>query len=92
MAYPVVMAIVQGASSLGSLYSARANMASYDYTANRFRENERFWADYKKNTGLTPRYPYRAGAVNNLGQLYAYQGGFAKNVSQGAKSISKLYR
>lgn len=92
MAYPLVMAIVGGASSLGALYSAQSNLASYDYTAKRFAENERFWADYKKNTGLTPRYPYRAGAVNNIGELYAHQGGFAKNVSSGAKSISKLYR
>lgn len=89
---PVVMAIIQGASSLGSLYSAQANAMSYEYTKQRFAENDRFWSDYRKNTGVTPRYPYRAGAVNNYGQLYAYQGGVAKNVSSGAKSISKFYR
>lgn len=92
MAFPLVMAVVGGASTLGSLYGAMGNMASYNYTANRFAENERFWADYKKNTGLTPRYPYRAGAVNNVGELYTQAGGFSKNVSSGAKSISKLYR
>lgn len=35
----------------------------------RMGENERFWNDYKKNTGVTPLYPYRAGAVtDNVGQ------------------------
>lgn len=25
------------------------------------QENERYWKDYEKNTGVRPRYPYRAG-------------------------------
>lgn len=28
-------------------------------------ENERYWNDYKKNTGYYPRYPRRAGAYND---------------------------
>lgn len=29
---------------------------------NRNAENQKYWADYKKNTGKSPRYPYRSGA------------------------------
>lgn len=92
MAVPVLGLLIGGSigtQTLGSLYSARANAASYAYTANRFAENERFWADYKKNTGLTPKYPYRAGAVNNIGQLYGYQAGIAKGASGVAKGAVK---
>lgn len=102
MAVPVLgilMGVSSGASSLGSLYSARANAASYQYTAAKFAENNRYWADYKKNTGITPKYPYRAGAVNDLGQLYGHQAGVVKGVAgvakgavQGARKVNDFYR
>ena len=101
MAVPVLgilMGVSSGASSLGSLYSARANAASYQYTAAKFAENNRYWADYKKNTGITPKYPYRAGAVNDIGQLYGRQAGIAKGVAgtakgavQGARKVNDFY-
>ncbi len=28
-------------------------------------ENERYWADYERNTGITPLYPIRAGMERN---------------------------
>lgn len=101
MAVPVLgilMGVSSGASSLGSLYSARANAASYQYTAAKFAENNRYWADYKKNTGITPKYPYRAGAVNDVGQLYGRQAGIAKGAAgvakstvQGARKVNDFY-
>lgn len=101
MAVPVLgilMGVSSGASSLGSLYSARANAASYQYTAAKFAENDRYWADYRKNTGIIPKYPYRAGAVNDVGQLYGRQSGIAKGVAgtakgavQGARKVNDFY-
>ena len=94
----ILMGVSSGASSLGSLYSARSNAASYQYTAARFAENSRYWADYLKNTGITPRYPYRAGAVNDVGQLYGRQAGIAQGVSgvakgavQGSRKVNDFY-
>jgi hypothetical protein len=102
MAVPVLgllMGVSSGSSTLGSLYSARANAASYQYTAAKFAENDRYWADYRKNTGITPKYPYRAGAVNDAGQLYGRQAGIAKGVAgtakgavQGARKVNDFYR
>lgn len=101
MAVPVLgilMGVSSGSSSLGSLYSARASAASYQYTAAKFLENNRYWADYKKNTGITPKYPYRVGAVNDIGQLYGHQAGVAKGVAgvakgavQGSRKVSDFY-
>lgn len=101
MAVPVLgilMGVSSGASSLGSLYSARANAASYQYTAAKFAENNRYWADYRKNTGITPKYPYRAGAVNDVGQLYGRQAGVAKGAAgvakgavQGSRKVNDFY-
>ena len=101
MAIPVLgilMGVSSGASSLGSLYSARANAASYQYTAAKFAENNRYWADYRKNTGITPKYPYRAGAVNDVGQLYGRQAGIAKVAAgvakgavQGSRKVNDFY-
>ncbi len=41
-----------------------------DYTRRYNSENRRYWADYYKNTGFSPRYPMRAGAEYNLSSLY----------------------
>lgn len=29
------------------------------------KENERYWSDYEKNTGVKPLYPHRAGSYQN---------------------------
>lgn len=47
-----------------------ASIENYDYVKAMQDENTRFWSDYYKNTGIKPLYPYRAGAVNNIGNLY----------------------
>lgn len=38
------------------------------YEIGRIRENQKYWEEYRKNTGVSPRYPYRAG-FSNLGYL-----------------------
>lgn len=80
-----------GAGLLGDIYSARSAMENYSYTQNRFAENSRFWSDYERNTGVKVRYPYRSGAVNNLGELYTANAQGAHAVSHGSKRISDLY-
>lgn len=37
------------------------------YWKNYADEVNRYWADYYKNTGYTPRYPYKAGLNNSYG-------------------------
>lgn len=44
--------------------------SAQNYTDATQRENTRYWDDYLKNTGKTPKYPYRSGAVNDISQLY----------------------
>lgn len=60
---PVPWMLYGGVSSLHALYQAR-------YTWKQAQENKKFWDTYYKNTGFRPRYPYRAGAVNNYGSLF----------------------
>lgn len=46
-------------------------------------ENERYWKDYKKNTGFTPRYPFRA---------YGHSGvSAAQTVYRGVRNLKRLY-
>lgn len=42
-----------------------------DYSRRYNKENNRYWADYYKNTGKAPRYPMRAGAEYNLASMYS---------------------
>lgn len=51
----------------------------------RMQENERYWSDYYENTGIVPKYPYRAGSYND----YI---GTALDVNQGVVSLYKKYR
>ena len=43
-------------------------------------ENERYWSDYQKNTGVVPLYPHRAG------EYFDYLGD-ALSVSQGVVDL-----
>lgn len=51
------------------------------YEVGRIAENKRYWETYRKNTGVTPRYPYRTG-FNNLGGYASALGriGFASSL------------
>lgn len=49
-------------------------------TLERNAENQRYWNDYKKNTGITPLYPHRAGS-------YYDEIGTFLDASQGAVSL-----
>lgn len=37
------------------------------YSVGRAYDNARFWSDYKKNTGYSPRYPFRSGVYDWMG-------------------------
>lgn len=56
-----------------------------DQNVKRLKENERYWSDYKKNTGITPLYPYRAGS-------YIDYMGTALEVNQGVVSLYNKYK
>lgn len=57
------------------------------YAVGRMSDNVRYWSDYKRNTGYSPRYPWRAGA--NDWMKYAANAGF----SYGAlKNLNKSHR
>lgn len=46
-------------------------------------ENEQYWKDYKKNTGFTPRYPYRTyGQTGEQAVISVYRG---------FKNLKRLY-
>lgn len=81
MVIPLIPAILMGTMIADALVGAYATYdntkqsnrvldASATYIGQSFQENERYWADYFKNTGRRPLYPYRAGAVNDISQLY----------------------
>nr|CRY97149.1 hypothetical protein [uncultured prokaryote] len=45
------------------------------YNVGRARDTRRFWADYYRNTGFKPMYPYRAGVYdwmnNDISAIYS---------------------
>lgn len=73
MVAPVVVSIgkalawglptVFGALDFGiDIYSTAKNV---EYNSNVNNETDAYWADYEKNTGVVPLYPYRAGYYNS---------------------------
>lgn len=40
------------------------------YSAGRLYDNFRYWSDYRKNTGKSPKYPIRAGLFSDYGMSY----------------------
>lgn len=46
-------------------------------------ENEQYWKDYKKNTGFTPRYPYRSYGSSGVSAI--------KTVYRGFNNVKRLY-
>lgn len=50
-------------------------------------ENEQYWKDYTKNTGVEPRYPLRTGADWNA----PTQGIPGVGITSGKRAINQLY-
>lgn len=48
--------------------------STYNFYQNSQRqaENQRYWNDYEKNTGIRPRYPYRTGSYYDYGYMLSY--------------------
>lgn len=75
---PIALAGVAIGSAAYSAYrtweSTKASDKKADQTINyqlgAFYENSQYWQDYKRNTGKSPKYPYRSGSVYDLSSLY----------------------
>lgn len=65
---PIVAGVSFGVGIASDLYSQWKN---YQYQKGVLSENERFWKDYIRNTGVKPRYPYRSGMYQNSAFLYS---------------------
>lgn len=56
------------------------------YHVGKAQDNRRFWRDYYKNTGVRPKYPYRAGVYDylydyaDLGMNAGFSYGMLKNL------------
>lgn len=48
------------------------------YGFGKLYENAKFWDDYRRNTGYSPRYPFRAGVYDYSGSLAWGVGSFGK--------------
>lgn len=53
-----------------SVFQGTANIEYARYTWGHYKDTTRFWEDYYKNTGYRPRYPYKSGAIYNIGSVY----------------------
>lgn len=105
MVLPALVGAYAGARVGLELYKGYQNKKISDYERSYYdslyRENQRFYSDYLKNTGFSPRYPQRSGAVPNMSALYRaqwnssswYFGGLSSGIS-GAYGVSSsfLYR
>lgn len=65
---PIIAGVSFGVSTVSELYSQWKN---YQYQKGALQENERYWQDYYRNTGVKPRYPYRSGYYQNSAFLYS---------------------
>lgn len=72
--YRVVKAVSR--APVNAIYSY-ASYKDYNYQKAYRNDINRFYADYYKNTGHKPKYPYKQGAVYNDARLIrAYAGMF----------------
>lgn len=65
---PIIAGVSFGVSAISDLYSQWKN---YQYQSGALKENERYWQDYYRNTGVKPLYPYRSGYYQNSAFLYS---------------------
>lgn len=70
MVVPVIPAIILGSMAVSSGASIYAGWKNVQYQKSAMAENNRFWSEYAKNTGVKPRFPYRSGSVYNTSSLY----------------------
>lgn len=62
---PLLMGVAMGTQAVSSIYGYRNASYSKRYYEALERENNRYWGDYARNTGVKNRYPYRTGQVFN---------------------------
>lgn len=93
----VVAGAMAGSSILNYILNQKTTRAQLkqsdyvsDYTRRYNAENDRFWADYKKNTGFSPRYPMRSGAEYNLTALYGAQTSRAGAIASQLRSTANV--
>lgn len=55
MVFPLLAGMLAGSSAMGALYGSGKAIDNY-----------RFWSDYHRNTGVNVKYPWRAGAYDDL--------------------------
>lgn len=72
--------------AIDDFWKKLAGQESY-YDRQAREENERYWADYAKNTGVEPRYPIRTGAQWNA----PIQGIPGIGITSGKRAINMLY-
>lgn len=65
-----IPAIVFGSMAAGAVSQIYASHKNIQYQKSAMSENNRFWSDYERNTGVKARYPYRSGSVYNTNSLY----------------------
>lgn len=80
LVFPIVGALVAG--SLASGFGSAAYSGYRSYMGG--RENSQYWADYQRNTGVTPRYKYRSGYSYDYGRMLG-------GISQGFGTASNAY-
>lgn len=59
---------------IGAYQAYQAKQVS-DYTANYSKlyaqDQERFWSDYERRTGVKVKYPYRTGSIQDYSRYYS---------------------
>lgn len=66
---------------VGGIARSRMNQLAYS-------ENQRYWNDYKRNTGINPRYPIRAGLYGS----YSSEIGEAFEATEAVMSLYSRFR
>lgn len=54
-----------GSGAIKGLTSFPLNVWNLYDSWRRMDENKRYWSDYERNTGFSPRYPFRSGSHND---------------------------
>lgn len=80
LVFPIVGALVAG--TIASGFGSGAYSVYRSYMGG--RENSRYWADYQRNTGVTPRYRYRSGYSYDYGRMLG-------GISQGFGASASAY-
>lgn len=94
---PLAMGAFIGSAIVGGLtryyetyQNNQVNQYTNAYSRGAFVENGRFWTDYRKNTGKTPVYPYRAGSNYNLTTFYSTQAGLNNYGARQIRNVNSI--